>query len=247
METVLNFDSWDRIMILGASAFIGIAVIILLYHEFRIFQIKDYKKKYDYVNLHEVRYFWYAVMAVIAAVALYSNTIATDTITSTGNMMWFYVRLFITVSFTVIAYFVFYSMVRIYYPRSVEKRLNKLRNTPRISPAGNIMRKLSEEEEDVHLEPSQIAEEHGGVHSVDYDVWIDEQTGQKIVEKYLSYQHVIECPECGYVTLRIYREEVDKAPTESEPGLLAKHYKCGYCNHRELREVSIAKLSANVV
>jgi len=246
METALNFDSWDRIMTLGASACIGIAVLILLYHEFRIFQIKDYKEKYDYVNLHEIRYFWYAVMAVIFAIALYANSVATATITSSGNMLWFYVRIFITACFAVIAYFVFYSGVRIYYPRSVEKRLNKLRNTPRTSPTGNAMRKLSEDEEDAHLEASQIAEEDGGVHSVDYDVWIDEKTGFKKVEKYLSYQHAEECPECGYVTLKIEREDVETAPTASEGGLLAKHYKCTYCGHRELREVNIAKLSENV-
>jgi hypothetical protein len=161
-------------------------------------------------------------------------------------MLYFYVRIFITACFAVIAYFVFFSMVKIYYPRSVEKRLNKLRNTPRISPAGNAMRKLSEEEEDAHLEASQIAEESSAIHSVDYDVWIDEKTGYKTVEKYLNYQHTEECPECGYFTLKIAHEEVEKAPSQDESGLLAKHYKCGYCNHRELREVTIAKLSDNV-
>jgi hypothetical protein len=246
METAFNSASWDRFMILGASAFIVVAVLILLYHEFRIFQIKDYKKKYDYVNLHEIRYFWYAVMAVIFAVALYANSIATEMITSSVSMLWFYVRIFITACFAVIAYFVFFSMVRIYYPRSVEKRLNKLRNKPRISPAGNLMRKLSEEEEDAHLEASQIAEESSAIHSVDYDVWIDEKTGYKTVEKYLNYQHTEECPECGYFTLKIDREEIETIPTNTEPGLLAKHYKCGYCNHRELREVTVAKLSENV-
>jgi hypothetical protein len=246
METAFNSESWDRFMILGASAFIIVAVLILLYHEFRIFQIKDYKKKYDYVNLHEIRYFWYAVIAVIFAVALYANSIATEIITSSGSMLWFYVRIFITACFAVIAYFVFFSMVRIYYPRSVEKRLNKLRNKPRVSPAGNLMRKLSEEEEDAHLEASQIAEESSAIHSVDYDVWIDEKTGYKTVEKYLNYQHTEECPECGYFTLKIDREEIETVPTNNESGLLAKHYKCGYCNHRELREVTIAKLSENV-
>jgi hypothetical protein len=246
METAFNSASWDRFMILGASAFIIVAVLILLYHEFRIFQIKDYKKKYDYVNLHEIRYFWYAVMAVIFAVALYANSIATEMITSSVSMLWFYVRIFITACFAVIAYFVFFSMVRIYYPRSVEKRLNKLRNKPRVSPSGNLMRKLSEEEEDAHLEASQIAEESSAIHSVDYDVWIDEKTGYKTVEKYLNYQHTEECPECGYFTLKIDREEIETVPTNNEPGLLAKHYKCGYCNHRELREVTIAKLSENV-
>jgi hypothetical protein len=246
METVLNFDSWDRFMIFGASASIGVAVLILLYHEFRIFQIKDYKEKYDYVNLHEIRYFWYAVIAVILAFALYANSTFTEMITSSGDMLWFYVRLFIIICFAIIAYFVFYSMVRIYYPRSVEKRLNKLRNTPRLSPVGNAMRKLSEEEEDAHLEASQVAEESGGVHSVDYDVWIDEKTGYKKVEKYLSYQHTEECPECGYFTLKISKEEVETSPTDSEPGLLLKHFKCSYCGHRELKEVTLARLSSNI-
>ena len=161
-------------------------------------------------------------------------------------MLWFYVRLFICVSFATIAYFVFYSMVRIYYPRFVEKRLNKLRNTPRISPDGNEMRKLSEQEEDAHLDASQIAEESSGVHSVDYDVWIDEKSGFKKVEKYMNYQHSEECPDCGFFTMKINVEEVEKAPTINESGILAKHYKCSYCGHREMKEAVLAALSTNV-
>ncbi len=245
METAFNIESWDRFMIFGAYTCIGIAVLILLYHEFRIFQIKDYKEKYDYVNLNEIRFFWYAVIAIILSIALYTNSIATEMITSKGRL-WFYVRIFITVCFAIISYFVFFSMVRIYYPRSVEKRLNKLRNKPRLSPTGTPMRKLSEEEENAHLEPSQIAEEDGGVHSIDYDVWIDETTGYKKVEKYLSYQHTEECSECGYFTMKIHKEEVETSPTDNQPGLLAKHYKCSYCGHRELREVTIARLSTNI-
>ncbi|MCS6975362.1 MAG: hypothetical protein NZM13_12835, partial [Cyclobacteriaceae bacterium] len=166
----------------------------------------------------------------------------TDMIHEKG-MTWFYVRLFITVSFTVIAYYIFYSLIRIYYPRSVEKRLRKLRNKPRKSPAGNLMRKLSEAEEDAHLEESMIHEEQ--FHSVDYDVWIDEATGYKKIEKYMAYQHAEECPECGYFTLRIEREELVKAPTMDETGLFVKHYRCTYCGHREAREQALAKLSTN--
>src|SRR5882724_5810245 len=138
---------WNRYMEMGAASCVVVAILILLYHEFRVMQIKDYKEKYDYVNLNEVRFFWYAVLAIIVAAGFYANTLATNKIVSHGEL-WFYVRLFITTSFVVIGYFVFYSMVRIYYPRYVEKRLIKLRNKPRTSPAGNQMRKLSEEEED---------------------------------------------------------------------------------------------------
>lgn len=247
METNHEFLlSWDFYMLRSCFGLVGVGVLILLYHEFRVFQIKDYKEKYDYVNLHEIRYFWYAVMAFILATTLYANSAFTEQITSgVRGMMWFYVRLFLTVSFAIIAYFVFYSMVRIYYPKYLEKRLNKLRTTPRISPAGNPMRRLSEEEEDVHLEADMIAEE-ANVHSVDYDVWIDEKTGHKKIEKYNSYQHAEECPECGYYTMKISKEEIEVKPTANETGLLLKHYKCEYCNHREAREVKLAKLSDNV-
>jgi hypothetical protein len=234
---------WDRYMVLGAYISAGCALLILLYHEFRIFQIKDYKQKYDYVNLHEIRYFWYAVIALIIAVALYLNGIASKMVFSSA-LVWFYVRIFMTVSFIAVAYFIFYSLVRIYYPRYVNKRLDKLRNKPRISSAGNEMRKLAEAEEEAHLEADQFAEQRD-VHSVDYDVWLDEKTGEKKIEKYISYQQAVECPECGYVTLKISREEISEAPGTDNPGILVKHYKCTYCNHREAREVVLARLSQN--
>ncbi len=236
--------AWDNYMFMGGYLCVGIAILILLYHEFRLFQIKNYKEKYDYVNLHEINYFWYAVIAIILAAAFLCNTIASHTIEFRG-MLWFYVRLFITVSFAIIAYIVLSSMVRIYYPRTVEKRLSKIRSKPRTSPEGNIMRKLTEEEEDAHLDSSQIAEESSGVHSVDYDVWLDEKTGHKVIEKYYSYQHTEECPNCGYFTMKIANEELEVAPTQNEPGKLIKHYSCGYCRHREQKEITLAKLSTN--
>jgi hypothetical protein len=234
---------WDRYMVLSGSAFIVVGILIFLYHEFKVLQIKDYKGKYDYVNLHEVRYFWYTIMAFIVAAFFFANTIFTHKVLQ--DVLWFYVRIFLTISFGIIAYFLFSSMVRIYYPRQLEKRLTKIRNKPRVSPQGNLMRKLSEAEEDHHLEADQIAEESGGVHSVDYDVWLDDKTGFKKIEKYWAYQHTEECSECGYFTMKINSEEIEKAPTATEPGLLLKHFKCSYCNHREAKEVVLSKLSDN--
>jgi hypothetical protein len=230
-------------MYIGAAACVVLGVLILLYHEFKVLQLRDYKEKYDYVNLHEIRYFWYAVIAFIGAAALYANTIATDKIVNEGTR-WFYVRVFITLSFAVIAYITFYSLVRIYYPRQLEKRLNKLRNTPRVSPAGNVMRKLRESEEEHHLEDGMKLQ--GNVRSIDYDIWLDEKTGFKKIEKYPAYQHVEECSECGYFTMKLDAEEIEQAPTFEGEGLLLKHYKCTYCGHREQRETVVTKLSANI-
>jgi hypothetical protein len=244
METTSTFFSaWDQYMYVGAAICVVCGVLILLYHELKVLQLKDYKQKYDYVNLHEIQYFWYAIIAFIAAAAIYANSIATDKILSEG-IRWFYVRIFITASFAVIAYNAFYSLVRIYYPRQLEKRLSKLRNTPRVSPDGNVMRKLSESEEEHHLDEFQKTSDN--VHSIDYDVWIDEKTGFKKIEKYAAYQHVEECSECGFFTMKLETEEIEQAPTFEDQGILMKHYKCSYCSHREQREIVVARLSANV-
>jgi hypothetical protein len=230
-------------MYIGSAACVVLGVLILLYHEFKVLKLKDYKQKYDYVNLHEIRYFWYAIIAFIGAATLYANTIATDKILSEG-IRWFYVRIFITASFAVIAYNTFYSLVRVYYPRQLEKRLIKLRNAPRVSPDGNTMRKLTESEEEHHIE--QLLKMESNIHSIDYDVWVDEKTGYKKVEKYPAYQHSEECPECGFFTMKLQEEEIEEAPTFEQQGLLMKHYKCAYCGHREQREIVVSKLSANI-
>jgi len=236
--------NWDRYMVLIGSFFVAAGVLIFLYYEFRVLKQKEDKDRYDYVNTHEIRYFWYSVFLFIFAAFFFSNTIFTSRVFEKG-WTWFGVRLFITASMAFILYFFLSSVVRIYYPKILEKRLNKLRTRPRISPAGNPMRRLTEDEEDAHLDASQIAEEGSGIHSVDYDVWLDEKTGQKKVEKYMAYQRAEECPECGYYTMKIYNEEVEKVPTTSDTGLLLKHFRCNYCRHREVREVILAKLSAS--
>lgn len=240
-----TFANWDKYMIMIGSSFIVAGVLIFLYYEFRVLQQKEYKDKYDYVNTHEIRYFWYAIFLFLIAAFFFSNTIFTSRVIEKG-LLWFWVRVFITGSMTFIGYIFLSNVVRIYYPRQLEKRLQKLRTTPRRSPAGNAMRRLSEEEEDHHLDSDQIAEEGSGIHSVDYDVWLDEKTGFKKVEKYMAYEHAEECSECGYFTMKIYNEEVEKSPTDSDTGLLLKHFRCTYCRHREVREVVLAKLSTNV-
>lgn len=236
------FTMWDRYMYAGALTCVILGIFVLLYHEFKVFQIKDYKEKYDYVNLYEIRYFWYAVMAFTLAGTFFANTIASRAIEA-NSMRWFYVRIFISLGLTVIAYFVFFSLVKVYYARYIERKLVQLRGMPRVSPAGNIMRKLADSEvQEHHLEGTTKSE----VHQVDYDVWIDDKTGFKKIEKYNAYQHAEECSECGYYTLKIDSEELEEAPTSSRTGLLLKHYRCSYCGHREQQEVVIARLSENI-
>lgn len=237
---------WNELIVMVAHGFVIIAVLVLLYYELRLLMIKDYKEKYDYVNLHEIRFFHYVVIALIAAASLYSNLFVTNFFEVTSVVLQIFIRVLYTAGFITIAYISLSSIIRVMYPARIERRLHDFRNRPRVSPDGNKMRKLSEEEEDAHLDQSQIDEETSAVHSVDYDVWLDEKTGAKKIEKYMNYQHAEKCPNCGFQTLKIHNEELAIVPTSSEPGKLIKHYQCNYCRFRQARDVVVASFSSNV-
>jgi hypothetical protein len=239
------FETWDSYLILASYVCFGLALFIIFLHEARILMTSNEKKRYDYVNEHEIRYFWYAIIAFIAGVSLYLSAVITP-IVPVDSSLKVYVSLFFLAGFVVIAYLILSSLVKILYPRFLENRLMRIRNKPRVSSAGNKMRKLSTEEGAVHLEDSQLAEHKSEIHSVEYDVWMDEKTGEKRVEKYMAYQHAEKCGECGFYTMKIDTEEIVKQPTATEEGILLEHYRCSYCKHREAREVPIASLSSNV-
>ncbi|MDV3310762.1 MAG: hypothetical protein LOY03_18300 [Cyclobacteriaceae bacterium] len=243
-RSLIFFDLWDAVMRSCAYVALATSIALIVYYEIKVSTIKDLKEKYDYINLHEIRYFWSAIVMLIVASGLFVNSIGTITI-ARDSMLWFYVRIFATVSLSIIAYFVFFGMIRVYYPGNVEKRLKRLRETPRISPSGNTMRKLSEAEEDAHLDPGQIEDE--AIHSIDYDVWIDDTTGFTRIEKYYNYQHAEACPECGYYTMKIEEEEIQVMPTATDRGLLHQHYHCSYCEHREVHAVRLAATSRDIL
>ena len=133
-----------------------------------------------------------------------------------------------------------YLVLQFYYPGQLEKKLKRLRYTPRTNPEnGNKMKLLSEEEEDAYLDEGMQAEEN--VFSVDYDVWIDELTGQTIIEKYKGHLSALECDRCGFQTLRLTKEEIIVAPTETTDGEILKEYNCSYCGRIKRKNVVLTK------
>jgi hypothetical protein len=234
----------DSYLNIGGVIAFAVALGILAYHELKVFQAKDLKERYDYVTTHEIRFFWYSVVALIISAAFFLHTIIGSMLPVEPDLH-LYVGLFFLLAFAVVAYFIANSAVRILYPKVIENRLKRIRDTPRISPAGNVMRKLAEEEESVHLDQAAIDEQASAIHAAEYDVWLDEKTGYKKIEKYMGYQHAEKCGECGFFTMKIHSEEIREQPTKDKDGLLIKHFRCSYCNHREARAVVIAKLSSN--
>ncbi|MBX2894119.1 MAG: hypothetical protein KF763_01660 [Cyclobacteriaceae bacterium] len=247
METSAHqfVETWDHYLISGAYVFFGIAVLILVYHEIKLITISDNKERYDYVNLHEIRFFWYSVLSLIIGLALFATAEVTP-LFPVDDSLKLYVSIFFLAGSFIIVYLLLSSLIKIQYPKFLEGRLNRIRNKPRKSASGYVMRKLSDAEGAVHLEAEQLAQHRSEIHSVEYDVWLDEKTGEKKVEKYMAYQHAEKCSECGFYTMKIDTEEIVRQPTQTEDGLLLEHYQCSYCNHREAREVVIAALSSNV-
>ncbi|MBR9998166.1 MAG: hypothetical protein KFF73_04305, partial [Cyclobacteriaceae bacterium] len=136
---------------------------------------------------------------------------------------------------------VVYNVLKIYYPTKVEKKLHKWRYMPRKSPkSGKRMKLLSEEEEDVHLTEGMQAEEE--VFSIDYDVWIDEESGYTKIEKYNGHLHAEECSNCGFQTLKVVREEILSSPTVHDKGELMKYYECTYCGHKDRKIFKIGQI-----
>lgn len=235
--------SWEAYMGYASLIALSLALLVFLFHEVRAALIQDLKKRYDYINLHEIQFFWISAVLLIISGALYINTLGSKIVVSTA-MIGLIIRLFISAAFFGIFYTLLKNLISVYYPSYLEKKLKKIRSTPRRSPQGNLMRRLSETEEDIHLDEGMQIEEK--FFTIDYDVWIDDKTGYRKIEKYMGYQHAEQCPECDYFTLKTDWEKVLVPPSFATPGLLNRHYTCSYCGHKELREMEIARLSTNI-
>lgn len=241
-ESYVSFlEVWNLWVGRLAIVFVALGVLITLYYFLRSLSISDPKEKHDFINENEINLFWYAMLSFSIGVGLWLNTIANETVKE--EMIWFFVRLFVTASFTTIVGLIFNSLIKVYYPFQVEKKLNRLRHKPRKNPNnGNVMKLMGEDVEDDYLTPEMIEEE--AKHAVDYDVWLDEATGYTKIEKYDGSSLAIECPSCGYRTLRVEREEVVMSPTVDQEGELLNYYKCSYCGHKERRTIVTHKLAA---
>ena len=67
------------------------------------------------------------------------------------------------------------------------------------------------------------------------------------IEKYDGSALAVECPSCGYRTLRVEEEKVLRSPTMDEEGEIEEYYACSYCGHKERRTVNTKKLHARPV
>jgi DNA-directed RNA polymerase subunit RPC12/RpoP len=244
-QSYIDFlEVWNVWITRSSILIIIISALISFYYIFKRMSISEPKLKHDYINENEINMFWYSMLTLCIGIGMWLNISFNETVKE--DLIFLIVRLFVTASFTTIFALIFNSLIKVYYPFYVEKRLNKLRHKPRINPNnGNKMKLMSEENEDEYLSPEMIDEE--ARHAVDYDVWLDEESGYTKIEKYDGSSLAVECASCGYRTLRVENEEVILSPTKDQEGELLNYYKCSYCGHRERRTIVTKKLSEDHV
>ncbi|HYG19570.1 MAG TPA: hypothetical protein VD816_11610 [Ohtaekwangia sp.] len=226
MEQTSPFlNTWHYIMITGALIMTAAGIFIYLLHKLRVSTIKSYKGKYDYINQHEIRSYKKVFLCFAIAAAMLINLYGMGKLHVVE--VWFFVRLFMSIAGGTLIAYVAFLILDYYYPTVLNGKLRKWRYMPRTSTAGNKMRLLSEDEEDVHLEEGMQAEEN--VFSIDYDVWMDEKSGDIRIDKYPGHLQALKCNSCGFYTMRVVKEEITRHPTKESSGELIKHFQCSYC------------------
>ena len=228
-------NAWNAYGFYIAVAIASLGTMIGFCHYLKLLITRDYKNRYDYINRHEIKLLWRGVLLILIGIMVFFNTILDDSL-----WIWFFVRLFMSIMITLILGVIFNNILKYYYPFFIEKRLKRLRYTPRKAPNGNLMKLLSEEEEDVYLDEGMQAEEN--TFSIDYDVWKDEESGYTKIEKYNGRLHALRCQNCDYQTLKVEREEVIQPANTLDEGELMKYYLCTYCSHKERKSFKIAIL-----
>lgn len=231
---------WQIIALALAGASIIVGIVIFIIHKLRFSSIRDYKQKYDYLAANDSKMIFFAIISFAAALTLFITTVYNTTVQL--SYVWFFVRLFIAICLGTLIVYISYLMMKFAYPTTLEKKMKKWRYKPRMNKkTGNVMKLLSEEEEDVHLDEGMQAEEN--VFSVDYDVWVDEETQDIQIEKYPGHLMAYQCNSCGFKTMKLIKEEIVLAPTEHTNGEMIKNYRCTYCSSKRSRTVKVANLS----
>jgi hypothetical protein len=235
-------NAWHAAMLIGAIAMLAIAVLLYIYHHVKVLTLKTPKEKYDFISRRQIKNFELVFIFLAIGAAMIINRYGMNEVEEMG--VWFFVRLFISIAGGTLIGYIAFLILEYYYPSRLDGKLKKWRYMPRINPkTGNKMRLLAEHEEDVHMDAGMKAEED--VFSIDYDVWIDDQTKDILIEKYQGHLQALKCGNCGFYTLKVVREEITQQPTSTTQGELIKHYECSYCKSVRATAFKISTMEAD--
>ena len=126
-------------------------------------------------------------------------------------------------------------------------KMYRVRRHKRVcSHCGTRMKLIDEVHDNDYLSPSQDLEER--LNSIDYDVWLCPQCGEKDVVPYVNRSSsYTECPYCHARTLAPAGNRIIAQPTTAREGRGERLFLCRNCGKHVSRPYTIAKLAAPVV
>jgi len=238
-DTYISFlEIWHSAVWYLFLAAIGVTAILVVSYMIKYASASSLKEKFDVASQHEIKSYLRANYVLAVGIFFLLNTIYDETVVL--SPIWFGIRIFVSMCIATLHIYIAYLIFKYYYPGPLDKKLKKLRYTPRINPStGNKMKLLSESEEDAYLDEGMQAEENA--FSVDYDVWIDTETQETKIEKYQGHLTAFQCDRCGFQTLKLVKEEILKEPTDFEDGQIQKEYECSYCGRVKRKTQNLSK------
>ncbi len=125
----------------------------------------------------------------------------------------------------------------------IDKLRQRYRDEPRKDPkTGELMTKLSEEEEDEFLKSGQMVEE--SINSIHYDVWATADRKNLLILPYPTlFTKFSRCIKCRYKTYYLVFKRTIYPATTSSSGLGEKKYACKHCNHIHQYTYHIPRIS----
>lgn len=206
------------VLIVSSSTFYILYIMI-------IGMIKNRSSRYKFVQDRETTVMWVAGIGFAIAVGLIINSFMLNERDFT-HLFVFALKTGLPVAIAITFGFAIRAYLNVYYPFILEKRLADIRFRERKHPkTKRPMRLLNEEEEDKYLTEEMIRQEEE--FRYDFDVWLDEQSGQTIIETYKGSTNRI-CGKCYFRTLKLVNEELDE-----ETNTKVLHFACSHCGHKE--------------
>ncbi|UXP33079.1 hypothetical protein N6H18_03805 [Reichenbachiella agarivorans] len=224
-EPTNYLESWTYIAHISALVLILMACVNYIVYMLIVTVMGHRSGKYSFVLNNESKVMMVSAVGVSIAVALILNAFMLNE-RDFSHIFVFSLKAGLSLGIGITIAFAFNAYLNTYYPFILERRLADIRFRVRKNPKnGHAMRLLNEEEEDEHLSEEMMKQEED--FEFDFDVWIDDRTGETIIETYKGTTNRI-CGKCNFRTLKMVKEEVDEISNDK-----TKYYNCSHCGNKE--------------
>lgn len=239
-EFKLFIDLWQSTARSGAEIFLVLAVALFVIYFLGLLVSGNPAKKYKYMSKNEIRFFWYSALSLCFAFMFFVNSLIIHRLNTYQNFE-LILKTVLSIGLALAIASFFHTYFKVYYQFQLDKRLAGVRFKVRRSSTGNAMKLLNEEEEDEYMTAEMIAQEDA--YTYDYDVWLDEESGETLIERYDGNLHALICTNCKFRTLKIVSEEIEKTATATTAGSVKKHFQCSHCGWEDIKHFEMPPLA----